>query len=189
MGSCINDLYGYEVVKNCNVCGIVLLKIDFHENKKMSDGSYKECKSCRKHCYNENLTKTKKYFVDNRGWITEYFLDNRSRIKWIFADDGDRLNEYHLKNHDKTIVGKKIYSNIRYKTALIFRLIKNTRSRSYHALKGRSKSFSNKGILDKEIDTYRERIEFQITAEMSWLNIAIDHVKSFSNFKTTNDGK
>ena len=56
----------------------------------------------------------------------DYYLENRYQIK----------EEYQLKNHDKTFARKKIYSNNRYKTDNIFRLICRTRSRIRQALQG-----------------------------------------------------
>ena len=43
MGSCIKDLYEYDLVKNCSKWGTVKLKSNFYKNKEMSDGSYERC--------------------------------------------------------------------------------------------------------------------------------------------------
>ena len=37
-----------------NKCEKISPKTDFYRNKKMSDGLYNQCKSCRKEYYNEN---------------------------------------------------------------------------------------------------------------------------------------
>ena len=70
----------------------------------------------------------------------------------------------------------------RYKTDVNFRLIENTRRRLHHALNGKSKSSSTRVILGVDIDLYRKWIEYQMTPEMNWQNIEIDHVKAISLF-------
>ena len=46
MSSCIKDLFDYDLFKKCCWCGIISLKSNFHKNKKMSDGLYKQCRFC-----------------------------------------------------------------------------------------------------------------------------------------------
>ena len=70
-----------------------------------------------------------------------------------------------------------IYSNIRYKTDIYFRLICKTGSEIRQALDGKLKSISTKRELGIDIDTYRKWIKFQFTPEMKWSNIEMDHVK------------
>ena len=70
----------------------------------------------------------------------------------------------------------------RIKTDVNFRLIRNTRRRIHHALNGKSKSSSTRDILGIDIDLYRKWIEYQMTPEMNWNNIEIDHVKAISLF-------
>ena len=60
MSSCVKDLYDYEFVKKCSKCGNILLQSDFHKNKKLSDGLYKQCKFC----VNQ---RQKQYDIENRG--------------------------------------------------------------------------------------------------------------------------
>ena len=74
------------------------------------------------------------------------------------------------------------YTKNRYKTDVMFRLVKNTRRRIHHALKGRSKSISTKEILGIDIDLFKKWIEFQMTPEMNWNNIEIDPVKAICLF-------
>ena len=82
---------------------------------------------------------------------------------------------------------KRIYSNNRYKTDNKFRLMCETRIRIHHTLNGKTKQSSTKEILGIDIDTYRKWIEFQITLDMTWDNIEIDHVKVFFMFDMSND--
>ena len=75
------------------------------------------------------------------------------------------------------------------KTDVNFRLIRNTRRRIHHVLNGQSKSSSTREILGVDIDTYRKWIEFQITPDMTWDNIEIDHVKPICLFDVSKDEK
>ena len=79
------------------------------------------------------------------------------------------------------------YIKNRIKTDVNFRLIRNTRRRIHHALKGKSKSFSTVNILGIDTDLYRKWLEFQFTPEMNWENIEIDHVKPICMFDVTKD--
>ena len=87
----------------------------------------------------------------------------------------------------KTLEKRKIYEKNRYKTDVNFRLFKNTRRRIHHALNGKSKSSSTRDILGIEIDLYRNWIEYQMTPEVNWSNIKIDHVKAICLFDISKD--
>ena len=123
-----------------------MLKRNFHRNKNLSNDLYKHCKSCRKRYYIEKLLKIKKYYLDNQDRKKEYCLNNR-----------DQMKDCYSKNCDKITARKKIQSNNKYKTDTNLCLIENTRSRIYHALKGRSKSFSMKGNLGIDIETNEKK--------------------------------
>ena len=75
----------------------------------------------------------------------------------------------------------------RIKTDVNFRLIRNTRRRIHHALNRKSKSSSTREFLGADIDTYRKWVEFQMTPEMNWQNIEIDHVKVHSTSDVSKD--
>ena len=74
-----------------------------------------------------------------------------------------------------------MYNNFNY------RLICITRSRIRQALNRKTKSFSTLDILGMDIDLYRKWIEFQMTLEMNWSNIEIDHVKAICLFDLSKD--
>ena len=59
------------------------------------------------------------------------------------------------------------YIKKRIKTDVNFRLIRNTRRRSHHALNGKSKSSSTRDILGMDIDLYGKWIDFHMTPEMN----------------------
>ena len=149
------------MVKKCYSCGIVKLKSDFHKRTLSDDGLYNQCKVC-----------WKEYFMNNSIKVIQkqknQYLDNREGIK-----------EYQIKKQDKIMAREKIYSNIRYKSKKNFRLICRTRSRIREALKTKSKSISTEKILGVDNDTYRMRTEYQLTTEMKWSTIEIEHVKPF----------
>ena len=67
-----------------------------------------------------------------------------------------------------------------------FRLIEKTRNRIYLASKGKIKSSSTKKVLGIDIGTYRKWIEWQMTPEMNWSKIEIDHVKPICMFDISN---
>ena len=83
----------------------------------------------------------------------------------------------------------KINSNerMRRQIDINYRLIKNTRCRIYHVLNGKTKSSSTLDILGIDIQTYKNWIAWQMTPEMNWSNIEIDHVKPICMFDVTKD--
>ena len=153
MTSCIKDIYDYDLVKECSKCGIISLKSNFHKNKLTKDGLFSQCKSCV-------IQKRKIYDSENREKIL------------------NRIKDYQIKNHDKIIARKRIYSNNKYKTDINFRLICKTRSRIRQALRRKSKSSSTTDFLGIDINTYKQWIQWQMTPDMTWDNIEIDHVKA-----------
>ena len=50
-----------------------------------------------------------------------------------------------------------------------------------------TKQSSTKDILGIDINLYRKWIECQMTPEMNWINIEIDHVKAISLFDISDD--
>ena len=162
MSNCIKDLYDYDLVKKCLKCGIISLKSNFHKNKNSNDGLFSHCKSC----------------VIQKQRI--YDIENRERII-------NKNKNYYLKNRNQIMTRNKLYTNNRYKTDINFRLICKTRNRIYKSLKGMTKQSSTKEILGIDIETYKKWIEWQMTPDMTWNNIQIDHVKPICLFDITND--
>ena len=70
-----------------------------------------------------------------------------------------------------------------------YRLSKNTRRRIHRALKRKSKSSLTIDILGKNFNTYKRWIEFQMTPEMKWFFIEIDHVKPICMIDVSKDEK
>ena len=137
------------------------LKTNFHKDKNRKDGLFSQCNSCE-------IQKQRIY-------------DSENREKILY-----RNKDYQLKNHDKIIARKRIYSNNKYKTDINFRLICKTRSRIRQALRGK-KSSSTINILGIDIETYKKWLKIQVTPDMNWTNIEIDHVKPISLFDLSKD--
>ena len=68
-----------------------------------------------------------------------------------------------------------------------YRLNNITRRRIHRALKGKSESSSTIDILGIDINIYKRWIEFQMTPEMNWSNIEIDHVKPICLLNLSDD--
>ena len=66
-------------------------------------------------------------------------------------------------------------------------MISKTRSRIRKALQGKTKSSSTITILSIGLDTYGNWIEFEMTPDMTWDNIEIDHVKALCLFDVLKD--
>ena len=162
MSSCIKDLYDYDLIKKCSKCGIISLKSNFHRNKNMNDGLSPHCKICKNH-YNKN-----------------YYVANQDRLL-------NKQKLYNKENRDKINTWRSKYIKNRIKTDVNFRLIRNTRRRILQALQGKTKSSSTKDILGIDIGIYKKWIEYQMTPEMNWSNIEIDHVKAICLFDVTRD--
>ena len=95
--------------------------------------------------------------------------------------------KYQLKNHENILAQKRISSNNKYKSDISFCLICKTRSKIRQVLKDKVKSSSTIDILGIDLDTYRKWLEFQLTREMNWQNVEIDHVKPICIFDVSKD--
>ena len=154
-----------ETFKKCYRCEIIQVIENFNKDKNRKGGLNSICRLCRKKYYYENLVKIKKYNEQNKDKISLYNKD------------------YFQHNKNKIYESRKN----RRKTDVNFRLICNTRRRIHHALNGKSKSISTKEILGIDIETYKKRIEWQMTPDMTWNNIQIDHVKPICLFDVPKD--
>ena len=75
----------------------------------------------------------------------------------------------------------------RINTDVKSRLIRNARRRIHHALNNKTKSSSTIDILGVDVENYRKWIQWQMTPEMNWTNIEIDHVKPICLFDVSKD--
>ena len=94
-----------------------------------------------------------------------------------------KMKKYNDQNKER----RNIYLKNKRETDINFQKISNTRNRIYKSLKGMTKQSSTKDILGVDIDTYRKWIEWQMTPEMNWSKIEIDHVKPICLFDVSID--
>ena len=94
-----------------------------------------------------------------------------------------KLKIYNEQNRER----RNTYLKNKRQTDVNFRIISNTRSRIYKSLRGMTKQSSTKEILGIDIETYKKWIEYQMTPEMNWDNIEIDHVKAIFLFDISTD--
>ena len=124
----------------------------------------------------ENFNKDK----NRKDGLCPYCIDCRRKL---YLKNLDKIKKYNEQNKER----RNIYLKNKRETDDKFRLISNTRCRIHHALNGKSKSISTKDILGIDIETYKKWIEWQMTPEMNWQNIEIDHVKAICLFDISND--
>ena len=119
-------------------------------------------------------------------------------MKKYYLDNGDRVKQYYLNNHDRLTIYQKnfnyenrekinLYIKNRLKLDVNFRIVRNTRRRIDLALNGNLKSSSTGEILGIDIQTYKKLIEWQMTPEMNWTNIELDHVRLICMFDVSKD--
>ena len=91
--------------------------------------------------------------------------------------------QYQYANREK----RNLPERRRIAVDVKYRLFKNTRRRIHQVLKRKSKSSSTKDILGVDNNIYKRCIDFQMTPEMSWSNIEIDHVKPICMFDVSKE--
>ena len=99
----------------------------------------------------------------------------------------DYQRKYRSENIEKIRVSRRVYERNRRRNDVNYRIIQNTRKRIHHALNGKSKSLRTKKSLGIDLPNYKKWTEFQMTPEMSWSNIEIDHIKPLSSFNVSNE--
>ena len=104
-------------------------------------------------------------------------------LKDSFFKKLDKIKKYVEQNRER----RNIYLKNKREIDVKFRLIGNTRKRIYKPLKGMTKQSSTKDTLGIDIETYKKWIEYQMTPEINWLNIEIDHVKAICLFDVSKD--
>ena len=141
-----------------------------------SKETFKNCCRCENKQVKENFKKDKNR-KDGLNPICKlcrkkYYNEILVKIKKYNEQNKERRNLY-LKNKRETDVN--------------FRKISNTRNMIYKSLKGVTKQSSTRDILGVDIDLYRKWIEYQMTPEMNWSDIEIDHVKAICFFDVSKD--
>ena len=203
MSSSIKDLLEYNIVKKCNKCGIVKILSQFYFRKD-TQRYLNSCNQCNNHKQKEWLIHPKELECGSCKIVKEIECFQRrndtelgvrktckrckkqKRVDY-YKENSETLkkyqSEYSKNNRDKI----NEYCRNRRKTDPSFKLIHNTRSRLGQALRGNIKPKSSKEILGIDVETYKRWIEYQMTPEMNWSNIHIDHVRSISSFDVSNE--
>ena len=147
------------------------------------DEDLKRCSKCK----NEKELSEFNIRTDTHKYRNQCRDCNKLINKEYQTINKDEINLYKKNyfQHNKNKIYE--YRKNRRKTDVNFRLICNTRRRIHHALNGKSKSISTKEILGIDIETYKKWIEWQMTPDMTWDNIEIDHVKAICLFDIAND--
>ena len=193
-----------EERKTCSKCKV----------EKTIDNFYfiKNCNNYRNQCKLCVSDRKKQYYADNKEKVcakaAEYKQNNKENVVASQAEYRQhnkekiaaRNAEYRQNNKEKIAARKaeyaqqnrkKIneYNRNRHKNNANAKLARNIRSRINTALKGKSKSFHTKEILGIDIENYKKWLLFQMTPEMNFNNIHIDHVKPISSFDISNDNE
>ena len=161
-----------EEKKTCSISKVGKSIDDFYFRK--TRNNYRtQCKNCM-------LDQQKRYNSVNKERLTTQRSENRQCNKeTILAQEA----EYRQRNKERI---QEYYRN-RHNNNANAKLAQNTRSRINTALRGKSKSLRTKEILGIDIETYKNWIEFQMTPEMNFNNIHIDHVRPIASFDVSND--
>ena len=141
-----------------------------------SNETLKKCSRCEIIKLMENFNKDK----NRKDGLCPQCIDCR---KIFYLKILDKIKIYNEQNRER----RNRYLKNKRETDVNFRLISNTRNRIYKSLKGMIKQSSAKDILGIDIETYKKWIEYQMTPEMNWSNIEIDHVKAICLFDVSKD--
>ena len=169
----------------CSKCNVEKSMDDYYFRND-TQKFYNQCKACM-------LIHQKSYESNNKEKIASrlanYYQNNEDKTAAKHA-------EYYQENKEKNAVYKqrnrdKIneYNRNRRRNDENVRLIDNTRTRIHNALNRRSKSLRTGEILGIGIENYKIWLLFQMTPEMNFNNIHIDHVKPISSFDISNDNE
>jgi hypothetical protein len=161
--------------KKCSKCGTIKEVCEFRKDKTKKDGIYPSCKNC------------KLIWRRNNKELTN--ASNR-RSKKNNSEKNKKYNsEYQKKNKEK--INKRIRE--RHKNEILFKLIRNIRSRMGGFLK--SKNYNKiknktKDILGCCPEELKNHLEKQFKNGMNWENRNewhIDHIMPLSSSKTEDE--
>ena len=144
-----------------------------------------DVKKCSK-CKNEkdlSAFNIRKDTLEHRNQCRDCIKLIKKKYQTINKDKINLYNKNYFEDKNKINESRKN----RRKTDVNFRLICKTRRRIHHALNGKSKSISTKKILGIDNYTDKKWIVWQMTPDMTWYNIEIDHVKPICLFDVTKD--
>ena len=157
--------------KHCTKCDTTKTVDEFHKNKLKKDGRQTQCKDCYKTYYVENreeaLAYRKAYYEENREEVL-------AKKKVYCKENREKINAW--------------WSNKRA-TDPTFRWVRRTRGRLSHILHGSSSHPEALDLLGCTGQEWRDHLESQWTAGMTWENYGhgagkwqVDHVAPVSSF-------
>ena len=163
-----------ETKKTCSVCKVEKTFDNFYFRKNRNN--YRtQCKNCMSDLNKQYRSCNKEKIAARSSELRQL---NKEKILAQEAEyrqcNKERIKEYYRNRHNNNANAK---------------LAQNTRTRINTALKGKSKSFHTKEILGIDIENYKKWLLFQMTPEMNFNNIHIDHVKPISSFDISNDNE
>lgn len=148
----------------------------------------KTCTNCNTHKPLDNFGKKKAHKDGLEYWCKEchreykksYYVDNLDKAK------KERLN-WQRKNQFSVLEYNKAYLSNKYKTNLVFRIIKNQRNRIKELLTNKPCSFSKS--IGCSTEFLKEHLQSKFQPGMTWNNYGewhVDHIKPLSKFDLTN---
>ena len=162
----------------CSKCNVEKSMDEYYFRKDINKFR-RQCITC---INTQKAAQQKQYRRDNKEKIAARSSELRQLNKEkILAQEA----EYRQRNKERI---KEYYRN-RHNNNANAKLAQNTRTRINTALKGKSKSFHTKEILGIDIENYKKWLLFQMTPEMNFNNIHLDHVKPISSFDISNDNE
>ena len=141
----------------------------------------------RSKCDNEKELSELNFRKDTQRYRSESIQCSSIKHKEWRNINPDKVKKNQKKYKEQNKEKRNLYLKNKRETDVNFRLMSNTRSRIYKSLKGMTKQSSTKEFLGIDIETYKKWIEYQMTPEMNWSNIEIDHVKAICLFDVCKD--
>ena len=155
--------------KKCKDCNVLKCTGDFYQKKQNTKTGVKTyvhsyCKPCMK-------KRTSDRQKANRVKCNKQKRESKQRRKLGIKRKPRQTHEERLAKLRE-----------RRRSDPTYRLLKNLRSRLWHALHGNSKSAATRELLGICVDECRKYIEAQFTEGMSWDTIAVDHIVPCASF-------
>ena len=166
MSTCIQDLYDYDLVKNCCRCKSICLKSNFYKDRTKKDGYRPDCKVCEK-----------KFYLNNRDRKKEFYYKNRDQLL-------NNMKNYNKQNREKI----NLYENTKRKSDPNFNLAHNIRVRINKAFKSQNVRKTNKtfDLLGCSHSFFKKWITHQLYGNMTLENYGenwcLDHCLPIASF-------
>jgi hypothetical protein len=168
-------------MKVCSKCKIEKDESEFNKNKDKPRSYCKLCQKSYREANREKILAYKKQYNDTHKAEIKVYRDSNKEKHSAY------LKEYNIKNRSKLSAYKMNWERMRRATDPAFRLTRNLRLRTYHALNGTSKSAPTLCLFGCTIEAFCAHIESLFTEGMTWDNYGkygwhLDHIKPCSSF-------